>query len=248
MEMYNISQDDMLGNGPPRQNPEPIETNRQECQEFFKYAHTAVCMVLLQLDKQLGLASGTLTELISPRKLSDTSARLLLSSPQSTSEGGRITLGGHTDIGVITLLFNVAGGLQILPADSENINTNWRYVRPEPGCAVINLGDTLVEWTGGVLRSSLHRVVTAPGEQAGVTRQSVAYLIRPDHDRSMRRLNGSNVIPPLADGEEDETRSVDDWAAWRARQVMNGELKAQTRGGNLIRHNDLGTTSGLASA
>lgn len=104
-------------------------------------------------------------------KTSDTSLRLLLSHPQETGanhcvEDHRITLGGHTDIGTITLLFHVTGGLQILPAGSEDANDNWRYIRPECGCALINLADTLVEWTGEVLRSSLYRVVTAPGTQA----------------------------------------------------------------------------------
>jgi hypothetical protein len=61
----------------------------------------------------------------------------------------------------------------------------------------------------------------------------LAYVVRPYHNGSMRRLE-SNAIPLLADGEVDETRSVHDWAAWRAVQVMKGELKAQTRGGRPI--------------
>ena len=33
------------------------------------------------------------------------------------------------------------------------------------------------------------------------------------------------------DGEEDESRSVDDWAAWRPREIIMGRLKPRTRGG-----------------
>lgn len=231
--MYSLGQDDILGVVPPRKNPDPIEMNRKSGQMFFRDAFLVIAVVLSNLDSKLGLPPGTLEALSPLDKTSDTSLRLLLSHPQSangTVDPNRIVLGGHTDIGTITLLFHVAGGLQILPAGSENINANWRYIRPEPGCALINIGDTLVEWTGGLLRSSLHRVVTAPGPQAYIPRLSLAYLIRPERNATMRRLR-SSVIPGIPEDEEEETRSVSDWAAWRARQIMNGELKPQTKGG-----------------
>jgi isopenicillin N synthase-like dioxygenase len=231
MEMYTIGQDDIIGNSPPRPNPEPIKARRKDCQQFLQHAYAAITVILSQLDKQLGLPAGTLAALSPLDKPSDTSLRLLLSHPQSVVEDDcshHITLGGYTDIGTITLLFHVAGGLQILPAGSENVHANWRYIRPECGCALINIGDTIVEWTGGLLRSSLHRVVTAPGEQARVPRQSLAYLIRPERNATMRRIKGSTVIPPLPEGQEDDTRSLSDWAAWRATQIMKGELKPQT--------------------
>jgi isopenicillin N synthase-like dioxygenase len=235
--MYTLGQDDILGTVPPRQNPEVVEAHRKDCQDFFRRAYNAVCVILSALDKQLALPLGTLASLCPLDKPSATSLRMLLTGAQSVDENHRITLPGHTDIGAITLLFNVTGGLQILPSSSENASSNWRYIRPEPGCALINIGDTLVEWTGGVLRSSLHRVVTAPGKQAGVARQSLAYLVRPDHNGSMRRLR-SKAIPPVVEDEVDETRSVNDWAAWRAFQIMKGELKAQTRGGRPVQINN----------
>jgi isopenicillin N synthase-like dioxygenase len=105
------------------------------------------------------------------------------------------------------MLFHVVGGLQILPPGSENINANWQYVRPVPGCALVNLGDTIVEWTGGVLRSCLHRVAVAPGTQGSVPRLSLGYFVRPKFATTMRRLTGG-AIPPLADGEVEDTRSV----------------------------------------
>lgn len=47
----------------------------------------------------------------------------------------------------------------------------------------------------------------------------------------MRRLR-SSVIPELGEGEEtEEARSVSEWAAWRAGQVVRGELKPMSRGG-----------------
>jgi hypothetical protein len=51
----------------------------------------------------------------------------------------------------------------------------------------------------------------------------------------MRRLEGGPLIPRLREDEEEETRSVSEWAAWRAGQIMKGELKPQTRGGKPIK-------------
>ncbi|RAH80124.1 oxidoreductase [Aspergillus japonicus CBS 114.51] len=234
MHLYSISQDDILGNRPARVNAPPIEEKRAEIQTFIREASAALGVILATLDHELGLAPGTLEKLSPLNQESETSVRLLCSPPQPTTPtedtAKKITLGGHTDIGTLTLLFHVVGGLQILPAGQDNIYENWRCVRPVPGCALVNLGDTLVEWTGELLRSSLHRVVAAPGEQAGVTRQSVAYLVRPAKQASMRRLQGGK-IPRLVEGEAEETRPVNEWAAWRSQQIMLGTLKPQTRGG-----------------
>ncbi|TGO46467.1 hypothetical protein BCON_0323g00130 [Botryotinia convoluta] len=187
------------------------------------------CYGTLYTQSGRGLAPGTLSALSPLEKPSATSLRLLMARPQPLNDK-IISLGGHTDIGTIAMLFHVLGGFQVLPAGSENINSNWHYMRTVPGCALINIGDSLVEWTGGLLRSNLHRVVTPPGKQANCIRRSLAYLIRPNHNGSMRRLQ-SNVIRPLAKNEEIETRSVDEWAAWRAQQVIEGKMRPQTRGG-----------------
>ena len=231
MAMYNLGQDDIIGNTERRPNPETIESRRDSCHEVFVHAHGVVSTVLSELDRNLGLPAGTLVGLCPLNEPSETHLRMLRTEPKpGVVDYRRITLGGHTDIGAITLLFNTTGGLQVLPAGSINAPENWQYIRPQPSCALINIGDTLVEWTGGVLRSSLHRVVAAPGEQAKVPRQSLAYLIRPRRSATMQRLK-SRVIPELGPGEHEETCGVDEWATWRARQIMKGELKPESRGG-----------------
>lgn len=234
MEIYTLGQDDILGNAKPRENPEPIEAKRDACRDFFQHAYDVVTVVLSHLNKHLGLAPGTLEGLCPLEKVSETSLRFLQSAPKENAvEERNIIMGGHTDIGIITVLFHVAGGLQILPAGTESKFENWKYIKPQPNCALINIGDTLIEWTGGLLRSSLHRVVTPAGEQSLVTRQSLAYLVRPEMEASMQRLR-SSMIPELGEGEEEETRSTVEWASWRAKQIMNGELKPQTRGGKTV--------------
>jgi isopenicillin N synthase-like dioxygenase len=231
MELYTLGQDDIVGNTTPRENPVPIKAQREACRAFFFDAHKVITILLGHLDKHLGLQTGTLASLCPIDKQSDTSLRLLQSHPrESPVDAKRITLGGHTDIGTITLLSHVIGGLQILPAGCENSYENWQYIKPQPNCALVNIGDTLVEWTGGLLRSSLHRVVAAPGEQANVPRQSLAYLVRAERNASMQRLK-SEVIPAVKDGEEEDLRTVTEWAAERAGQIIRGELTARTHGG-----------------
>jgi isopenicillin N synthase-like dioxygenase len=121
------------------------------------------------------------------------------------------------------MLFNVVGGLQTLPAGCENISENWHYIKPLPGHVIINLGDAIVQWTGGLLRANMHRVTTPPGEQAKCTRFSVGYLVRPAADASMKRLK-SSVIPLLMEGEEEETRCAREWGASKAKNVVSKKI------------------------
>ena len=83
-----------------------------------------------------------------------------------------ITTHAHTDFGSVTLLFNWLGGLQV-----ENGKTGeWEWVRPLPGHAIYNMGDAIVEFSGGKLNSGKHRVLAAPGDQATQERYSVSQL------------------------------------------------------------------------
>ena len=111
------------------------------------------------------------------------------------------------------MLFNRVGGLQVLPPGEGE--EEWVYVRPLPGHAIVNLGDAMVKFTNGLLRSNIHRVVSPPGEQAACTRYSVVYFARPEDDVLLRRLEGSPLIPEL-DGTEEEEINSKDWVLRRA--------------------------------
>jgi hypothetical protein len=63
MEMHTLGQDEVLGTIPRCQNPEPIKAHRKDSQDFFRHAYSAVCVILFQLYKQLGLPLGTLASL-----------------------------------------------------------------------------------------------------------------------------------------------------------------------------------------
>ena len=232
IEFYSLAQDDILDLC-PRDNPELIQTNRKTFQDFFNHAHGIIRHLLCHLDRHLALKPNTLASLNPQDKPSGTSLRLLKSLPQIVGSH-QTSLPGHTDVGSITMLFNIIGGLQILPADAEDKDEHWRYVRPEPGCALINLGDAMVQWSGGILRSNVHRVATPPGEQAGCTRYSMAYLMRPEANVSMRRFVGGGVIPQPVDGEEDEDIRAEDWQRRRVAQIVLGKGVPKSIGGRKI--------------
>jgi isopenicillin N synthase-like dioxygenase len=119
----------------------------------------------------------------------------------------RTSLLAHTDFGSLTLLWNILGGLQILPpiagdSDPDSVSGTWQFVLPETGYAVVNIGDALVSFTNGVLRSNVHRVTAPPSKQAEFERYSAGYFMRTGDEVIMRPLGGGDVI--LTGGDEGE--------------------------------------------
>jgi polar amino acid transport system ATP-binding protein len=63
-------------------------------------------------------------------------------------------VGEHTDYGLLTLLFqDTVGGLQVKSRSGQ-----WIQAPPVPGTFVCNIGDILDRMTGGLYRSTPHRV------------------------------------------------------------------------------------------
>jgi len=84
----------------------------------------------------------------------------------------------HTDFGSLTLLWsqNVAG-LQIKTKEGE-----WKYVAPVDGGIICNVGDAMQFWSAGYLKSTIHRVVRPPQDQADGKRLGLFYFVRPGND------------------------------------------------------------------
>jgi isopenicillin N synthase-like dioxygenase len=179
---------------------------------FITSSHSIVTLVLELLNEHLRLPPDTLPSLHRPHGTSGDQVRFIKAPPQPVDDR-RVALGEHTDFGSVTVLFNRLGGLQVLPPGRD---AQWCYVKPLPGHAIINLGDAMVKFTNGVLRSNIHRVASPPGAQGDHTRYSLVYFCRPEDDVVLKRLEGSDMIPPLADGEEEEEVKSKDWIIRRA--------------------------------
>ncbi|KAI8625005.1 2OG-Fe(II) oxygenase family oxidoreductase [Xylariaceae sp. FL1651] len=106
-----------------------------------------------------------------------TSAFAFLKYPLLSAECGELGQYAHTDVGSLTILFFSERGLQVL----NPTGTEWQYLDPKEGCALLNVGDCLRFLSNGLYRSSLHRVVPFPGV-AIQDRYSCAYFMRPELD------------------------------------------------------------------
>ena len=233
-ESFGISQDDLLGNKAPAHNPALIEKNRVFLASYARKTYSVVELILAQLEKYLHLPLGSLASRQTRDRPSGTCLRVLHYPPHPVNDR-RTSLLGHTDIGTMTILFNVTGGLQILTPDCDpSDETGWKWIKPQPGCAIVNMGDAMVEWSGGIIRSNMHRVTFAPGEQANYSRYSVGFFVRPGLQESMKRLTEGDVIPALAEGEEEMEWNAQEWEAQKTMSIISGRDCATSRGGRRI--------------
>ncbi|KAG9560366.1 Clavaminate synthase-like protein, partial [Aureobasidium melanogenum] len=188
-EFYNVSKDDILGLSEPLPAPKLLGPRRDLLRSFMQHSHAIVDLLLSLLNRQLGLPHDKLSSLHRLGSVSGDQVRWVHAPPQPMDDR-RTALGQHTDFGSVTILFNRLGGLQVLPPDSDE----WCYVRPLRSHAVVNLGDAMVKFSAGILRSNVHRVVNPPGQQADHTRMSLVYFARPADDVILKALNGSTLI------------------------------------------------------
>ncbi|KAK7757420.1 hypothetical protein SLS62_000433 [Diatrype stigma] len=227
-EWLNIGQDGLMGNTPPQPLPPLVQSYLPLFASFLKHGQSIIAAINATLATQLGLPPDTFASLQPVTKPSGTVVRLIRAFASPRPGDVRTNMIHHTDFGTITLLANVLGGLQILdpgqdrdPADEQA----WLWVRPRPGCLIVNLGDAMVQWTGGLLRSNVHRIRHAPGPQRLVDRYSLAILARPERDASMRRLVG--------DGEDGEDGDLTAWE-WEVKKAMalkRGDDAVASKGG-----------------
>ena len=190
--------------------------------------HEIVTLIMETLAKQLGLPPPTFISLQNKKRPSGTVVRLIKAFASPHPSDLRTSMVHHTDFGTITLLANIIGGLQILaPGKQPSEESAWMWVKPQPRHLIVNLGDAMVQWTGGLLRSNVHRINYAPGEQRSVDRYSIALLVRPERDASMRRLVGE---------VEGENEHITAWE-WEVRKTMalkRGDTVATSMGGKSV--------------
>jgi isopenicillin N synthase-like dioxygenase len=109
---------------------------------------------------------------------------------------GQLRAGAHTDYGTLTILRTAVGstGLEVRSA-----NRRWIPVDAVAAGFVINLGDSLAQWTNNHWRSTMHRVVEQP---EAARRTSIAFFHNANWDALIECLPGRGEPhhPPVLAG------------------------------------------------
>eukprot|EP00741_Cyanophora_paradoxa_P009464 tig00000144_g9168.t1 len=102
---------------------------------------------------------------------------------------GQHRAGAHTDYGSLTLLLQDSNpGLEVCTASGS-----WISVPSLPGTLVVNTGDLMCRWTGGLFKSTLHRV--AAPQSPTPERYSVAFFVHPNHDALIETISRPEGTP-----------------------------------------------------
>lgn len=105
----------------------------------------------------------------------------IFSYPPPADGRESLGVGEHTDYGYLTILWQDGqGGLQV-----RNVSTHaWVDAPPIEGTYVVNLGDALEHYTGGLFRATPHRVKRSPSASSS-PRLSMPYFFDPSWDAPM---------------------------------------------------------------
>ncbi|KAF8839123.1 Clavaminate synthase-like protein [Paxillus ammoniavirescens] len=177
--------------------------------------------VLLIFNEKLGLPEGTLDRLHDPEEHSGSEARVVRTPPiPGKDAANKATLGSHTDFGSLSFLHNRLGGLQVLPPG----HTEWSYrtMSYSPFLVTLSAISGMPSlFSGGILRSNIHRVVPPPGIQAHYERFSVVFFSRPGNSKALRALvEDSPIIAEAVRNQPEKNFETGATAAeWFARRV-----------------------------
>ena len=239
IEFITVAKDDILAYPTVvhRTYPAPVEEHMDSTLKPFLKKALEVNMTILSIfERKLGLANGELLKLHTVEDRSGSEARILRSPAGLTSPDPnqpRISLLAHTDLGSLAFLHNRLGGLQVLPPGTDT----WQYVRPLPGCAICNVGDTLSLLSGGLLQSSMHRVVPPPGAQGDLPRWSMVYQTRPAHHAQLRAFSTESPLvrvaleqmPPEERAKYNPNATAGEWFARRIKNFRVENHKVDFR-------------------
>ncbi|TBU22663.1 Clavaminate synthase-like protein [Dichomitus squalens] len=230
VEFINVAKDDALAwpGKVHREYPSTVNARMESTIKPFVQKSLEVNYTLLDvLNDRLGLPKGTLAKQHPLEEPSGSEARCIKNPPKPggiTEE--QAAIGAHTDFGSLSFLHNRLGGLQVLVPGTDD----WQYVKPIPGHAICNLGDAMTIFSGGILRSNLHRVVPPPKEQGKYERWSLVFFTRPGNSVLLRPLSDESpmiaeAIAKLPFGKYNTGATAKDWFA---RRIRNQRIKNRT--------------------
>ncbi|KAJ7130791.1 hypothetical protein C8R43DRAFT_1025016 [Mycena crocata] len=228
VEFINIAKDDALAwpKQARRAYPSTVNARMNNSVTPFVKKSIQVNNTLLQIFSDLlKLPRDALMTRHSMEEHSGSETRVI-KNPPSPHSPLKVAIGAHTDFGTLSFLHNRLGGLQVLVPGSED----WQYIKPIPGHAICNIGDALALFSGGILRSNLHRVVPPPGAQSQFERWSLVYFTRPGNSVQLRALvEDSPVIAEAVASTPDKSFETGCTSLeWFTRRIKNQRMKNRT--------------------
>ncbi|KAI0773527.1 Clavaminate synthase-like protein [Fomes fomentarius] len=219
-EFLNIARDDALAWPTPvhRTYPSTVNARMDSTIKPFVQKSLAINHFLIGiLNDKLGLPKDTLAACHEVGEHSGCTARVIRAAPQQNFDD-KVFLTAHTDFGSLSFLHNRLGGLQVLPPGSDR----WLYVKPLPGHAICNIGDALNIFSGGILRSNIHRVIPPPKAQAQYERWSLVFFTRPNDSVELRHQAEKSAMIAEAvarapRGKYEPGATAQEWLARRIR-------------------------------
>ncbi|KAJ0423518.1 hypothetical protein BJY00DRAFT_321648 [Aspergillus carlsbadensis] len=195
VQVYNIPKFD---GHHTRTQPPILHTHLAEIESFSRKCHSEIVekllrlfAILLELPDETQLVRDHLYDVDGEDHLRY--MHYAARSPEENKLVGDLYSPGHTDLGTVTLLFRQpVAALQILNSEGA-----WKWVRPQDGTITINTCDALTALTGGLIKSSVHRVHAPPADQAGIDRLGVLYFARPNNHVVLDPIANSPVLQRL---------------------------------------------------
>ncbi|GJN87345.1 hypothetical protein Rhopal_000294-T1 [Rhodotorula paludigena] len=189
VQFMNVAKDDALAYPEVRQRtyPKVVNEHMSTITNFIRTSDNVLQTLMGVLEIRLGLPKGTFAALHKEGDISGSESRCILKPAEGEkgyiaegkSDDGdpAAAIGAHTDFGVLP------------PGTSK-----WQHIRPLPGHAVCNVGDTLSVYSGNLFKSNIHRVVPPPPPQNMHARWSLVYFIRPGFDNPLRPLSEKSEL------------------------------------------------------
>ncbi|KAJ5617704.1 hypothetical protein N7537_002818 [Penicillium hordei] len=253
VQVYNLPKFDGYHERPQ---PSVLADNIKEIEAFSRKCHTEVVEKLLRLFAIL-LELPDEDQLVRDHQYDvkgEDHLRYMHYAARSAEDNkkvGELYSPGHTDLGTVTLLFRQpVAALQILNSEGQ-----WKWVKPQDGTITINTCDALTALTGGLIKSSIHRVHAPPADQAHIDRLGVLYFARPNNHVVLDPIKNSPLLQRLglttnAFTELGQHLTTEQWVTVRQTQQQrrNRDVKISSEGKYTYKPKDLEIIPGLQAA
>ncbi|KAF3914662.1 hypothetical protein AA313_de0204395 [Arthrobotrys entomopaga] len=149
--------------------PHLLRPSKYTVKFFSEICHNAA-LTMLQIFAEANLTAKSFEECHDKSKSSNSGLKLVYEP--CIQKKSKVIENKHTDGGTLTILFYDEWGLNAQLPDGD-----WAFAAPMPGCALVNVADSLERASERKLRSPVHRV-TQPVD-GFVKRYFLSYFLRP---------------------------------------------------------------------